>query len=178
MKFTIWKFLRDQLSVVPPVTRDDLSGKTVAVIGANGGIGFEAAKHFAEMNPGKLILGCRDRKRGEDALESKSYLVLMLSRRHCLVALLLTIWVILIGIKQATGLKTGEVWLIDLKSFASVNAFAERFDKEDERLDILVANAAILASKDIVTTSDGWEETCVYSSVEVYFYGLLTPFFC
>ncbi|KAF9033513.1 hypothetical protein BJ165DRAFT_1357049, partial [Panaeolus papilionaceus] len=43
-----------------------------------------------------------------------------------------------------------KVWLIDLKSFDSVTAFAERFDKEDVRLDILVANAAIFANSTVV----------------------------
>ena len=36
----------------------DLTGKTVVVIGANMGIGYEAAKHFAAMNPARLIMGC------------------------------------------------------------------------------------------------------------------------
>lgn len=36
-----------------PLIRKDLSGKVVLVVGANTGLGFEAAKHFARMNPGE-----------------------------------------------------------------------------------------------------------------------------
>jgi len=48
-------FFRDQRQVIPPVVKADLSGKTVVVVGANVDLGFEAAKHFATMNPERLI---------------------------------------------------------------------------------------------------------------------------
>ena len=54
---------------IPPVVRTDLSGKTVVITGANVGLGLEAAKHFASMNPSRLILACRSREKGEKALE-------------------------------------------------------------------------------------------------------------
>ena len=47
----------------------DLTGKTVVVIGANVGLGFEAAKHFAAMNPKRLVLGCRSQEKGQAALQ-------------------------------------------------------------------------------------------------------------
>ncbi|PBK98029.1 short-chain dehydrogenase [Armillaria gallica] len=40
----------DQTGPVPTVVTADLSGKTLVLIGANAGLGFEAAKHFAMMN--------------------------------------------------------------------------------------------------------------------------------
>ena len=72
MKFSVFQFLRDQRTAVPPVEHEDLSGKTVVVIGANAGLGFEAAKHFARMNPGRIILGCRSKERGEAAATSET----------------------------------------------------------------------------------------------------------
>jgi hypothetical protein len=66
-------FIRDQYKAIRPVVKADLGGKTVAIIGANVGIGFEAAKHFATMNPGKLILACRNQAKGQLAIESTSY---------------------------------------------------------------------------------------------------------
>ena len=72
MKFSIFRFLREQLATVPPVEHEDLSGKTVAIIGANVGLGFEAAKHFSRMNPNRIILGCRSKERGEAAATSES----------------------------------------------------------------------------------------------------------
>lgn len=50
--------------------KEDLTGKTVMVLGANTGIGFEATKHFATMNPGRLILACRSESKGHAAVES------------------------------------------------------------------------------------------------------------
>jgi len=70
MKLTLFQFLKEQLSSVPPVVRADLAGKTVLVVGANNGIGFEASKHFASMNPGKLILACRNQAKADAALAS------------------------------------------------------------------------------------------------------------
>jgi hypothetical protein len=72
MKFSVFRFLREQLATVPPVEHEDLSGKTVVVIGANVGLGFEAAKHFARMNPNRIILGCRSKERGEAAATSET----------------------------------------------------------------------------------------------------------
>ena len=51
-----------------PALYSDLTGKTVMVVGANTGIGFETAKHFAQMNPKRLILACRSEKKGLDAI--------------------------------------------------------------------------------------------------------------
>ena len=72
MQLSFFQFLREQLAYVPPVEYEDLSGKTVVVIGANIGLGFEAAKHFTKMNPDRIILGCRSKERGEAAASSET----------------------------------------------------------------------------------------------------------
>jgi retinol dehydrogenase-12 len=72
MQPSVFQILRDQLATVPSVEYEDLSGKTVVVIGANIGLGFEAAKHFAKMNPERIILGCRSKERGEAAATSET----------------------------------------------------------------------------------------------------------
>ncbi|KAJ3528349.1 hypothetical protein NMY22_g9456 [Coprinellus aureogranulatus] len=131
MKKSFRDFIRDQCTTPPPVATADLSGQTVIVTGANAGLGFEAAKHFANMKPGKLILACRSFERGSAAVAS---------------------------IKEATGFKNVELWLLDLANFSSIIAFADRFKNEGGRLDILVANAAIAVDK-YKLTADGWEES-------------------
>ena len=72
MQLSFFQSVRDQLASVPSVEYEDLSGKTVVVIGANAGIGFEATKHFARMNPDRIILGCRSKARGEAAVTRKT----------------------------------------------------------------------------------------------------------
>lgn len=76
------EFIEDQKRPTPPVVKVDLTGKVVVVVGANTGLGFEAAKHFAEMNPARLILTCRNAEKGEEARDSTLYLAgIVISRR-------------------------------------------------------------------------------------------------
>jgi len=62
----------------------------------------------------------------------------------------------------ATGHKNVELRLVDFARFESVNEFCDKVEKEVPRLDILVANAAMLTWK-FVTTIDGWKQQ--YASV-------------
>ena len=70
----------------------------------------------------------------------------------------------MIAIEEATGYKP-EVRLVDLAEFASVSSFAEKYEKEVGRLDIIVANAAIIPEDKTkaARTADGWELTQVNS---------------
>ncbi|KAF6763105.1 hypothetical protein DFP72DRAFT_1164079 [Ephemerocybe angulata] len=131
MKKPFRKIVCDQYTKVPPVAQADLTGKTVIVVGANTGLGFEASKHLARMNPEKLILACRNEEKGRAAAEA---------------------------IREATGFSRAEVWKVDLSKFSSVVAFADRFEKEGGRLDILLANAGVGLDK-YRSTEDGWEES-------------------
>lgn len=65
-------------------------------------------------------------------------------------------------IRENTGHKNVEVWKLDLASFASVKAFAEKAENELERLDIVVGNAGI-HTRSWWATGDGWESTLVLS---------------
>jgi hypothetical protein len=75
MKFDLEKFQREQKGPCPPVARADLTDKVVAVIGASAGLGFEASKHFASMNPGKLVLGVRTKEKGELSVKGSMTLI-------------------------------------------------------------------------------------------------------
>ncbi|KAF8176360.1 NAD(P)-binding protein [Mycena galopus ATCC 62051] len=129
MRRGLFDFIRDQFSTQQPVVKADLTGKTVIVLGANTGLGFEAAKHFATMSPGRLILACRNPSKGQAAVDK---------------------------LAAATGYVTAELWILDLADFASVKAFADKFEREGGRLDFLVENAAMYADK-YEPTKDGWE---------------------
>ncbi|KAF7419527.1 hypothetical protein PC9H_002118 [Pleurotus ostreatus] len=127
---SIPSLFKEQLGKVPPLEKYDLTGKVVLVVGANTGLGWEAARHFATMNPARLLLACRSKERGTAAIER---------------------------IKEVTGFERAELLLVDLSSFDSVKAFADRFEQEVERLDILVNNAAVSLPR-YEDTEDGWEQ--------------------
>ncbi|KAF7364068.1 hypothetical protein MSAN_01065600 [Mycena sanguinolenta] len=114
-----------------PVVKADLTGKTVCVLGANTGIGFETCKHFANMNAGRIVLACRSQTRGQVAVER---------------------------LEKETGYTKGELWIVDLSDFQSVKQFADKWETDGGRLDIIVANAAIEPGK-FFLTKDGWEST-------------------
>lgn len=129
MKYSGLDFVIDQWSALPPVETADLSGRTVLVVGANVGIGLEASKHFARMQPARLIITCRSDTKGKATLAE---------------------------IERETGYNGCELWIVDLANFASVTAFADKFEKEGGDLHILVMNAAI-ALPVYQRTTDGWE---------------------
>ena len=70
-KFSILTVLREQFAAPVPLVTADLSGKIVMITGSNTGIGFEAAKHFASMNPERVILACRNETKGKKAVEGQ-----------------------------------------------------------------------------------------------------------
>ena len=69
MKYPATRYLKNQLRRVPTIESVDLSGRTILVVGANVGLGLEASKHFASMNPARLILACRSKVKGENAIK-------------------------------------------------------------------------------------------------------------
>jgi FlaA1/EpsC-like NDP-sugar epimerase len=69
-KLSLADMMESQRRPIARVVKTDLSGKTVLITGANTGLGFEAAKHFASMNPAKLIIVCRSQEKGEIASKS------------------------------------------------------------------------------------------------------------
>ncbi|GAA2714875.1 MULTISPECIES: oxidoreductase [Streptomyces] len=104
----------------------DQSGRTAVVTGANSGIGFVTARELARRGA-RVVLACRDETRGRAAEE------LMRS--------------------QVPGAEV-ELALLDLADLASVRAFAA--DLKDERIDVLVNNAGVMALPQRQTV-DGFE---------------------
>ncbi|TFB02372.1 Short chain dehydrogenase yanD [Trichoderma ghanense] len=131
-------FLTNRWSAPSQETLDKLPipGKTVIVIGASGGLGLEAARHYVRLGASRVILGVRSQSKGEAA---KSNITSSFEPEQ---------------IKSCTI----DVWMIDLASFESVKAFADRATRELASIDITLLNAAV-DKAEFELTKDGWEET-------------------
>ncbi|XP_054152540.1 retinol dehydrogenase 12-like [Oppia nitens] len=107
-----------------------LDGQVVVITGANTGIGKETARDLAKRGA-KVIIGCRDETRGEDAIKD-----------------------IQTKIPKAdiTTMK------LDLSSQKSVREFAQQLAEKYQRIDILINNAGVQL-KDRSETIDGFEMT-------------------
>jgi NAD(P)-dependent dehydrogenase (short-subunit alcohol dehydrogenase family) len=106
----------------------DLSGRVALVTGASGGLGAETARAFAEKGA-CVILTARDMRKGESVAES---------------------------IRASTGNPRIELEELELGSFESIRAFARRFLKRHDRLNILVNNAGVMACP-FGRTTEGFE---------------------
>jgi hypothetical protein len=123
-----WHFLQRQLRSLPAPTTS-YAGRTVIVTGANGGLGLEAARHFARLGAARLILACRRTDAGEAAKADIEKTITTTAGA---------------GADDRSAATVIEVWPLDLCSFDSVRAFCRRADRELERLDVLLENAAVL----------------------------------
>ena len=97
-------------------SKNRLDGKIAIITGANTGIGFETALDFANRGA-RVILACRDTKKAEQAAKE---------------------------IIEKTSNNNVEVEYIDLSDLDTVRSFAEKMNKNLNRLDILVNNAGML----------------------------------
>ena len=67
-------------------------------------------------------------------------------------------------LKTETGYESAELRIIDLARISSVVDFAERFEKEGGRIDILLLNAGIVPFPGQQLTADGYEPVSVIRS--------------
>jgi NAD(P)-dependent dehydrogenase (short-subunit alcohol dehydrogenase family) len=130
----------------PSDPAESLAGKTVLLTGGNTGLGFEATIKFVNLGAESVIIGCRSLERGNKAKEV---------------------------IEQRTK-RSGvvQIWELDMCSFKSVMAFADRVSREIPRLDIALLNAGLL-QRDYNVTADGWEEVLQVNTLSTALLGLL-----
>jgi len=103
-------------------------GRIAVVTGANSGLGKHTAQALA-LKGAKVIMACRNQDKGEGARQQ---------------------------ILQQDPLVEPEVWQLDLASLASVEAFANRFLASNDKLDLLINNAGLMAIPE-GRTQDGFE---------------------
>lgn len=103
--------------------------KTIAVTGANSGVGKAVAEQLARSGE-RVLLICRDEQRGREALQE---------------------------LQSRTGSTSLELFLGDLSSLQSVRDVAAQIGAKHPKLDGLVSCAALYVTGDRKTTKDGHE---------------------
>jgi retinol dehydrogenase-12 len=145
MAVPLISFLRSHWFLTLPYPTHSFAGQTIMVTGANTGLGLEAARHFVRLGAAKVILAIRSLERGQVAAES---------------------------IAKSTGREgVVELWELDLASYTSVKGLAVRVEVELERLDVVVANAAIFTTE--FRLAEDNEETVTVNFVSTLLLGLL-----
>ena len=112
-------------------TTDDIpdqTGRVALVTGANAGLGLEISTRLAEHGA-SVLMACRSTEKGERAAAQ---------------------------VRAAVPGAQVEVVRLDLADLASVDALAADLDRRLDRLDLLVANAGLMAV-DRSRTADGFE---------------------
>ena len=131
---TVGAFFKRQLFSSPPVIKQgdaNLAGKTIIITGSNTGLGLECARQLLDLGLTRLILAVRNEAKGEAA---------------------------------RTGLAAGrsanqiiDVWKLDLDSYDSIVAFAQRASTLD-RLHVFIHNAGLMKPTFGTNPTTGHEE--------------------
>ncbi|UJR09338.1 hypothetical protein I4U23_013581 [Adineta vaga] len=106
-----------------------MQGKTILITGGNTGIGYEAAKDLLQRGA-RVIIVCRNMERGHRAIRQ------LRSETNC----------------NEKNLRLMEC---DLCSLDSVRKFAKVYNEKEDRLDVLICNAGLAWSSNVVT-KDGF----------------------
>ncbi|KAF4976413.1 hypothetical protein FZEAL_6917 [Fusarium zealandicum] len=132
------EFIRHQSSSLPmALTATECAGKTYIVTGSNIGLGLECSKHLVKLGSKKVIMAVRSLERGQAALAA---------------------------VEAETLVKgVAEVWQLDMGDYGSVKTFAARVERDLERVDGILENAAAANGSWIVT--EGMESTIAVNVV-------------
>jgi retinol dehydrogenase-12 len=110
-------FIHTQLILRIPIPTTSFASKTVIITGANSGLGREAAKHIVGLGASKVILGCRNKTKGN---KTKGEIENSLKCSPDII----------------------EVWEVDIESPASIKNFVDQANKL-RRIDVLINNAGM-----------------------------------
>jgi len=124
-------FIKDRIWPPAQITTS-FANKTVIVTGSNTGLGFEAALKYAELGASTVVLAVRSMEKGQRAKE------VIEEKTHRLGVI--------------------KVWKLEMDSYFSIQAFAERVDREIAHLDVALLNAGV-GRKKYKLSPEGWEET-------------------
>ncbi|ROW00226.1 hypothetical protein VSDG_03470 [Cytospora chrysosperma] len=124
--------LRRQFTKPKPLpTGVPLTEQIAIVTGSNAGLGLEASRHLLKLGLARLIMGVRSAAKGEKAAAA---------------------------LRAEFPKSTVSVWLLDMESYDSVHAFVDQCAALP-RLDVVVLNAGVGASKYALVPGTGHETT-------------------
>jgi NAD(P)-dependent dehydrogenase (short-subunit alcohol dehydrogenase family) len=108
-----------------------LTEQIAIVTGSNAGLGLEASRHLLKLGLARLIMGVRSAAKGEKAAAT---------------------------LRAEFPKSTVSVWLLDMESYDSIHAFVDQCAALP-RLDVVVLNAGLGASKHALVPGTGHETT-------------------
>ncbi|RDW58459.1 hypothetical protein BP5796_12389 [Coleophoma crateriformis] len=111
-------------------TAPTLEGKVVIITGANSGLGFETARQLLTLGLSHLVIAVRSLEKGRTAAAQ---------------------------LNQINPKAKIHVWVLDMESYDSVQAFVRQCDAELSRIDYVVLNAGISPMAFRKSTSTGHE---------------------
>ncbi|CAF3020247.1 unnamed protein product, partial [Rotaria sp. Silwood2] len=126
---TAWLFNKLWINQKLCTSSQSMQGKTVLITGGNSGIGYETAKDLLRRGA-RVIIACRNMDKGRQAVQK------LYSETKC----------------QENNLR---LMKCDLCSFESIRKFANLYNNEEERLDVLMCNAGLSWSPYFIT-KDGF----------------------
>lgn len=109
----------------------DLTGKVIAITGANTGLGKEAAMKLASLGKPEIILLCRNKEKGAKAAAE---------------------------IIAKTGNPNVKTVTLDLNDLASVSSAASELKRIVKKIDVLQLNSGVMAVPTLEKTRDGFEK--------------------
>ncbi|KAK7978116.1 hypothetical protein PG996_004161 [Apiospora saccharicola] len=116
-----------------PQGPNSLKDHVAIVTGANVGLGLEAARQLLARGLSHLVLGVRSQKKGDTAAA---------------------------GLRRDFPAAKVSVWIVDMESYDSVQAFAERCGgAELPRIDTVILNAGLITTEPTVNEATGREVT-------------------
>lgn len=127
-------FIKRQLFVHPkPIDRAalKLAERGAIITGANGGLGLECARQLCDLGLGYLILTARSQAKGEAALATLR--------------------------KEFPTSVEIELEILDMDSYDSITAFAERIKAKRRRVDMALLNAGIQKGSFVANPNTGHE---------------------
>jgi NAD(P)-dependent dehydrogenase (short-subunit alcohol dehydrogenase family) len=145
---SLWRsFIKSQFCTTPcpPPAGTDLSGQVAIITGSSAGLGFYCSRHFLSLNLSRLILAVRSLKKGESAANK---------------------------LRADYPSAKVDVWVLEMTSYPSIEAFCRRAQTELTRLDITILNAGTL-HLNFSTCSTGHEQVMQVNYLSTFLLAIL-----